>query len=166
LSERFPDLAWVLVGPDEGVWTSLSRLISDLGIQQRVAWMGQLPHERCLEALVDADVFLLTSRHEAHSMAMNEALAVGVPMIMTDTVGFNEAEQWGASKVVPVDPGSVADAIAEVLESPETAARMRDAGRRFVSERLAWPMVARAMKKTYLEILSNREAGQATAASR
>jgi glycosyltransferase involved in cell wall biosynthesis len=153
LAKEFRDLVWVLIGPDEGAYDGLSRQIREMGLGGQVVWTGLLPWQTSLEALVDADVLLLTSRHEAHSMAMNEALAIGVPVIVTDTVQFDEVQQWGAGYVVPSDPQHLAAAVADILCHPEKADRMREAGRQMVAKRLAWPKVAEAMVRVYEEIL-------------
>jgi glycosyltransferase involved in cell wall biosynthesis len=149
-----PDVMWVLVGPDDGEWESLSRLIKTLGLERHVLWTGPLTRRNCLQALADADVFLLTSRHEAHSMAMNEALAIGVPLIMTDTVGFNEVAKAGAGKIVPWDSQAVATVVVEVLRNRELALEMGEAGRRLAAGQLAWPKIAAAMAEQYSRILA------------
>jgi glycosyltransferase involved in cell wall biosynthesis len=157
---EFPDLVWVLAGPDEGEWARLARQIARLGLENQVLRTGPLTHARCLEALRAADLFLLTSRHEAHSMAMNEALAVGVPLVITEDVRFAEIREWGAGRVVPAHPQPLAEAIASILSRPEEAEGMREAGRRLASERLAWPDIAREMIEAYEEILSSAEHGE------
>ncbi|HEV2916057.1 MAG TPA: glycosyltransferase [Pyrinomonadaceae bacterium] len=151
---EFPELVWVLVGPDEGEWAHLSRQVARLGLEKHVLRTGPLPHARCLEALKAADLFLLTSRHEAHSMAMNEALAVGVPLVIADTVRFPEIRECGAGYVVPGGPQPLAEAISSILKHPEQARGMREAGRRFASERLAWAHIARDMIEAYEEVLA------------
>jgi glycosyltransferase involved in cell wall biosynthesis len=155
LVREFPDLVWVLVGPDEGEWAHLSEQIARLGLTRHVLWTGPLPQSRCLEALKDADVFLLTSRHEAHSVAMNEALITGIPICLTDTVRFDEIEACGAGLIVPADAKALASAVAGILNDKARAASMREAGRRLASEHLAWPKVARAMIEVYEKILAS-----------
>jgi glycosyltransferase involved in cell wall biosynthesis len=86
-------------------------------------------------------------------MAMNEALAIGIPLVITDTVRFDEVQTAGAGRVVPWDAAHVARAVAEVLTCPADAERMRIAGRRLAAERLAWPRVAETMVRAYAELL-------------
>lgn len=154
LVQQFPSLVWVLVGPDDGDWPRLSRCISSLGLERHVLWTGPLHGSRCLEALADADVFLLTSRHEAHSQAMNEALASGVPLVITDTVQYDEIEEWGAGYVTSRKAPQVAAALANILAHPQKAREMADAGRRLAAERLEWSRVADAMVQVYEKVLA------------
>lgn len=160
LLKDFPTLVWVLAGPDSGAWSRLWSLARRRGLEAHILWTGLLSRQRCLEALADADMFVLTSRHETHSMAMNEALAIGAPVIVTDTVHCDEVQRWGAGYVVHRDPQHLAAAIGDILRHPEKADRMREAGRQLVAERLAWPKVADAMVRVYEAILAGHGAGK------
>ncbi len=148
LARQMPDVTWVLVGPDGGQWTRLSRQIRERGLSSQVLWTGPLPWRQCLEALADADLFLLTSRHEAHSVAMNEALGMGVPILLSDTVRFHAVEEWGAGRVA-ADAEQLAQAAADILSDANVAAAMRRAGTKMAAELLAWPKVADAMLRGY-----------------
>lgn len=143
------DLYWVLVGPDEGERDRLERLVDTSPLADRVLYTGEVEHETALDALAAADVVLLTSRHEAHSMTMNEALAVGVPLVMTDTVGFTLASDRGAARMVPGNPEALASAVGEILDESQEPANMRATARQLVAEILAWPFVARATLDLY-----------------
>jgi glycosyltransferase involved in cell wall biosynthesis len=154
LQERFPDLVWILVGPDEGAWAGLRREVRRRRLEDRVLWLGSLAWEECLDALADADVFVLTSRHEAHSVALNEALAVGAPVVITRTGSADEVAEAGAGHVVTWTPEEVAAAVADVLSHPTEAMAMREAGRRLVLTNLAWSHVADSLVRVYQQMLS------------
>ena len=79
---------------------------------------------RFLEAiLAAADVFVQPSRTEGLPLAVLEAMAHGLPVVATGVGGIPEAieDQESGQLVPPGDPGALADAVARVLESPETA---------------------------------------------
>jgi len=149
LVRQMPEAVWVLVGPDVGEWSALSRQIRQRRLEPNVVWTGPLPWQSCLEALADADLFLLTSRHEAHSMAMNEALGMGVPVLLTPTVRFNAVEEWGAGQVVEADAEQFARTASAILSDAGLAAKMRLSAKRMAAELLAWPKVAEAMLRGY-----------------
>jgi len=155
VAKTTPHLMWVLVGSDAGEWNHLSRLISTLGIESQVLWTGPLSWNRGIEALLDADLVVLTSLHEAHSMAMNEALAVGVPIIVTETVQFSLIKEWGAGYIVPRSAERLAAAILDILECAEQSEKMRDAGRQLASQYLAWPKIAGLMTTAYENLISS-----------
>jgi glycosyltransferase involved in cell wall biosynthesis len=68
-------------GPER---SRLEQLADGLGLQ---ATFTSLPWERILEAYVTADVFALLSDHEPWGVVVNEAAAVGLPLVLSDRVG-------------------------------------------------------------------------------
>lgn len=154
LVNKYPDLLWVLVGPDDGEWRRLHALISKAGLDAHVKWIGPLMGEARFSALADADVVLQTSLYECQSMTVNEALAVGVPLVVTDSVNYSEVQSAGAGFVVKRDPEELAQAIESILESPDGGSAMRDAGRRFAAKELSWPTIARVVSTAYEEMLA------------
>ena len=155
LARRYTNLAWVLVGPDGGEWENLSSEIERRGLKDHVFWMGLQTHQSCLDALADAEVSVLTSHHEGHSAAMNEALTMGVPLVLTQSVGFTSAERAGAARVVPSDATKLAEAIAGILDDPVLARNMGAAARDFAESVFAWPKVANRLISVYEKVLTS-----------
>jgi glycosyltransferase involved in cell wall biosynthesis len=157
---KYPDLCWVLVGPDNGEWQRLSGLVRAAGLESNVMWLGQIVGAERFTALADADVVLMSSFYEGRSMTINEALAVGAPLVVTDTVNFNELEEAGAGLVVTGrDPSKYAGAVDSILSAPERSQSMRLAGRRFAAQELDWSRIAANMKLAFEEILSGASSG-------
>jgi glycosyltransferase involved in cell wall biosynthesis len=156
LLKKKPDVMWVLVGPDEGEWNALSKSVRNQGMEDRVLWTGLLDRTRCLQALKDSHVALLTSRHEGHSMAMNEALAMGTPLVLTDSVGFDPVDQSGAGFVVPSRAEDISKAVLRILNDPILAESMRRAGQALVQECYTWRIVAQQHLNVYRNILAAR----------
>jgi glycosyltransferase involved in cell wall biosynthesis len=104
-------------------------------------------------ALADANVLMQTSLYECQSMTVNEALAVGVPLVVTNSINYGEVESAGAGYVVKRNPIELANAIDSILESPEGDMAMREAGRRFAAKELSWPKVAQRLNMAYSEML-------------
>ena len=155
LAKKYTNLAWVLLGPDGGEWKSLSSEIDRLALTDRVLWMGPQTHQTCMDALADADVCVLTSHHEGHSMAMNEALTIGVPLVLTQSVGFTSAERAGAALVVPSDAAKLAEVIARILDDPLLASNMRTAGTTLVESTFTWPKIATRLISIYEKIITS-----------
>ncbi len=79
-----PPIVTVLVG--EGPERSrLEALATQLG--SRVIFVGSVPWEQIVEFYVASDVFALVSRHEPWAVAVNEAAACGLPLVLSDHVG-------------------------------------------------------------------------------
>jgi starch synthase len=78
-----------------------------------VEWSPILPHPALADLLRSADVFILPSVEEGLARTVLEAIACGLPVIVTPNTGANDFVQPGLSgEVVPIrDPRAIADAV-------------------------------------------------------
>jgi glycosyltransferase involved in cell wall biosynthesis len=75
-------LAIAGTGPER---EALVRLAGELGV--RLTMLGHVAEPELAQLYVDADVFALLSRHEPWGVAVNEAAASGLPLLLSDRVG-------------------------------------------------------------------------------
>jgi glycosyltransferase involved in cell wall biosynthesis len=134
----------VLAGPDEaGYRQRVEEMIDRHGLGDRVIFTGLLDATQRLEALADADLFVLPSYQENFGIAVAEALAAGVPVIISDQVNLHPeitAAQVGA--VVPAQVEPLAMELRRWLE--DSALRRAAAGRAVVlaKSRFDWEQIA------------------------
>ena len=111
----------VLVGPalEPGYARDLARLIADLGLDGRVVLAGPLYGEEKLSALSAADLFVLPSLYESYGNAAAEAVAAGVPVLLTETCGIAPQIDGRAGLAVPVGVSTLAAGLHTLLEDAE-----------------------------------------------
>ncbi len=110
-------------GPEQA---ALERLIAELGAADRVRLLGSVPHADLPALLAAADVFALASSSEGLANAWVEALASGVPVVITDAGGARELVTGpDAGRVVAREPDAFAAAIRELLDAPVAASAVR-----------------------------------------
>jgi len=134
------DLVLWMVGDGEHA-SSLKQLARDLGIEGAVRFLGE--RSDVGDCLSHADVFVLSSLSEGMPISILEAMAAGLPSIVTDIGGMPEVIGLsGAGRVVPPgDPGKLAAAIVEFArarnELPDLGRRARSCYRQhFTPERM------------------------------
>lgn len=154
LVEKHPDLMWVLIGPDAGEWRRLKSKAESAGLDSHVRWIGPISGPERFSALADANVVLQTSFYEGHSMTVNEALAVGAPLVITDTVHRDEVERSGAGLVVRRDAGELAAAVDNILRAPDKGESNRISGRSFANEHLDWRRIVAGLTEVYGNVIS------------
>jgi len=93
----------------------LRELAQRLGITEHINWAGWVEGAEKTELLASADVFLLTSHHENFANAALEALALGTPVVLTETIGLaNYVCETGFGRVCPPEAQAIASAIADL----------------------------------------------------
>ena len=125
---RHPGAMLVLVGEGRAR-RSVEEAIRDRGLEDSVRMAGVRSDVRDLYHV--ADVNLLASYREGFSNVVLEALAAGVPQVLTDVGGNREAiGQSGAGLIVPPGkPAELAGATIRILSDPRLAGTMRDRAR-------------------------------------
>lgn len=135
---------------------ALTALAARLGVADRVRLLGyrdDLP--RVLRAL---DTFVLASVHEGMPNALMEAMAQGVPCIVTPVGGVAELVRNGESGVV-IDRSAaepIAQAIVKLMDTPTMAARLGQAGRRRMQESFSVRENVRRFEELYRHLANPR----------
>jgi glycosyltransferase involved in cell wall biosynthesis len=143
------DLQLVVAGPDGGAEAPLKRQVAHLGIADRVHIIGPLFGPNKLAALTGAACFCLPSHQEGFSMAITEALACRVPVVISVNCHFPEVEKAKAGFVVPLEPRALADALHRVTADDDLRQRMGRNGRALVASRYVWQAIASASIEAY-----------------
>lgn len=146
---QHPNLRYMIVG-DGNNESALRRLAQDLGIADRVAFVGSLADREVAEAYATSDVYLGLSRQEGvdiegFGISFIEASASGLPVIAGDSGGVRSAVRDGETGILvaPNDVDAVAAALRRVLADTERRRAMGRAGRRAVETHFNWDRVAR-----------------------
>jgi glycosyltransferase involved in cell wall biosynthesis len=110
-SAKLPnDVVLVFAGPDnEGIQSRLQQLSQQIGVADRIVWLGPIYGPAKFSLLRRAELFVLPSHCEAFPVAALEAMASGVPVLVSDKVNLSKAfEEAGAGLVCSNDPQSLA----------------------------------------------------------
>lgn len=131
---RHPGAVLVLAG--DGDPRAVRALAAALGVAESVHLPGWVDPQARDALLAGGTLFTLPSRTEGLPMGMLEAMAHGLPVVMTPVGGVPDVVRPGeAGLLVPVDDApALAAALDEVLSDPERATAMGRAGRLLVEE--------------------------------
>jgi D-inositol-3-phosphate glycosyltransferase len=146
----------LLIGGAGTYRLELERLVARLGLRQSVTFLGNIPYRDVPRYFALADAVVGASfASETFGMILCEALGCARPVIASDWAGYREVvihEQTGL--LVPArDPPALAAAIKRVLQQPEHARRMAEAGREHVLRLFTWPAVADRVETVYRQVL-------------
>jgi len=154
---RYPDARLTLAG-DGTCRDSLMELVQELGVRDRVAFLG---HREDVPALLqEADVFVLPSRSEAFPNSIMEAMAAGVPVIASDVGGIPELVRDGVTGrlVPPGDVDALANALLALLDNPRQVEEFGRAGRGTIQQTYSFDRMVEQFQTLYDTELSTRTA--------
>ena len=153
IKNRVSDAHLLLVG-DGPLRGDLRALAESLGLSDRVHFAGyQAQPERYLRAM---DVFALTSRSEGMPLALLEAWAAGLPVVVSRVGGLPELVDDGRTGLLFdfSDEAALATALCDLLADVEAARRLGAAGRARVEARYSVGRMAADYHRHYLELLT------------
>jgi glycosyltransferase involved in cell wall biosynthesis len=143
LLDKHANTHLVLAGGNErGYEATVRQMITALNLSAHVTLTGLISGADKLSALHDADAFVLPSRSEGLSIAMLEAMYMGLPIITTDRVGlWRLIQDQGCGFVTPLDENCLAEALKKMAETNERI-DMGARARRLVEEKFTWDTIA------------------------
>jgi teichuronic acid biosynthesis glycosyltransferase TuaC len=113
-----PDAMLMLAGIGESE-SDYRALASQLGVADRVSFLGSVPHDDLPALFAAADVMALVSASEGLANAWVEALACGTPIVASDVGGIRElVKSPQAGQIVARNPEAIAAAIKDILADP------------------------------------------------
>lgn len=150
------DAQLVIVGgslSDDKDVQNLRTLAIDLGIEQRVRFLGAQPQEVLPQLYSAADVTVVPSYHESFGLVAVESLACGTPVVATRagglmTIVHNDENGY----LVPRCSGFFAERLDAILRNPDIQGRMHAEARRSVSH-FSWQSVALHVSEVYDDLV-------------
>jgi glycosyltransferase involved in cell wall biosynthesis len=159
VARRHRDVRFVIAGEDRSPGREnlarILRLIERLDLDGRISLSGWVEDiESWFAALT---LFVSTSRYEAFSLAIVEAMASGVPVIATRSAGASEIITDGVSGcLVPIgDAEALAATIIELLDRVEEAERLSENARQIVQQKFSLERMVAETEAVYRQALAD-----------
>jgi glycosyltransferase involved in cell wall biosynthesis len=148
------DTHLVLAGPDtNGYEARVRRWLAEEQATHNVTFTGMVERERKISLLNRADLFVLPSYTENFGIAVVEAMAAGLPVLVSNRVNlWPEIQNAGAGIVINPDVGELTTALLTLLDHPSHAMEMGARGRLLALERFSWESVGERLMCLYREI--------------
>ena len=159
---ELPDLSvrLALLGDGE-TRDALRSLAAELGVQDRVLFLGTVAHSEMPRFLGSADLVLGTSEaSETFGMALAEAMACERPVLASSWVGFDDVVRDGETggRFPAAQPLALAAELRRMLADPALLARYGAAGRQHVLGHFTWAQVEERVQAVYDQVLDRRSA--------
>jgi glycosyltransferase involved in cell wall biosynthesis len=146
-----PDLHLVVAGPDDGMLERARSIARQHQVENEVTFTGMLIGADKLAAFSAASMFALTSYSENFGIAIVEAMAAGLPVIVSDQVNIHREIDGGGAIVVPCEVDAVTRAIESLAADPVRLGRMASEARETARRLYDWRNVAVSLENLYRE---------------
>lgn len=146
---RFPNTKLIIAGEgnDED---NLKQLANELGLSESINFMGYVKHDDLPSLYGASDIFILPSLWEGMSNTLLEAIASGLPVVVTDTGGTAELVKDNGLTIPKEDSIAISDAILLLLENSEECNNMGRKSRE-IALGFSWEKVAERYFELYRE---------------
>lgn len=159
VQNRFPEWRLIIAGSDEGYYgksgylDELHLLSQKLGLE-RIVFMGELCGAAKLKAYRDADIFVLPSHSENFGVTVAEALAAGIPAIVTKGAPWQGLVKQRSGWWIDTGVDSLADCLEAALSlSSNELVDMGMRGRCWMETEFSWERIGAQMADTYRWLL-------------
>lgn len=145
------DAHLVLAGPDsDGMLARLQQAAADGGFANTVTFAGMLTGTMKWSALAAAEAFILPSHSEGLSVAVLEAMGMGLPVIVTTACNMPAVSEARAGWEIDASIEAIQDALFDLLQQqPRENAVIGKRGADLVRDRYTWAVVASKMASIY-----------------
>jgi glycosyltransferase involved in cell wall biosynthesis len=157
LAKERDDFALVVVGDGpEAYRKKLLSVMDRHGITSRVVFLGPVFADAKWQAMQEADLFALSSHHENFGIAVVEAMAAGLPVVISKHVNIHlEIENGGAGLVTDLAPDEIAAALKRLLDNHELRLQMGRRARQLASECFNWSRVVEKLTCSYVDVVTD-----------
>lgn len=155
---QHPSALLVIAGDGEPAFVeALKQQANTLGIASAVLWTGFLAGADKWAALRDADIFVLPSYSENFGIAVVEAMAFGVPVVVSDQVAiYREIREAKAGLATACDSRLLTNALNTLMVDDQLRTEMGNNGRRLTEAKFTPAVVWHDLLKVYRKIIAAR----------
>ncbi|MDI9898534.1 glycosyltransferase [Rhodococcus sp. IEGM 1409] len=139
-----------IVGPDEGEAAAVTTSIEQSSHRDSIRYEGPLPFDQSTARYSRSSIYVLPSVNEPFPMSVLEAMAAGLPVIVTDTCGVASLIRDGNCGIVVDDTTeALSSAISWMLNNPEESANMGTRARDVARNTLGMDAVRKVLEAEY-----------------
>jgi glycosyltransferase involved in cell wall biosynthesis len=145
----------VIAGPqgEPGYRAYLEKRAREAGVRSRVIFTGPVYDEEKMTVLADADLFVLPSSYENFANAAAEAVACGVPVVVSSSCGIGSLVNEKAGLVVALGIEALTEALQKLIEDQALYRRLKEGCPRVAAD-LSWERLTQQMEGHYAEVLA------------
>ena len=133
--------------------THIKKRVNKLKLENDVIFTGLVTENEKLELLESASLFVLTSHSDVHPIAVQDALAMSLPVVITEACDYPEVIDYDAGIIVDEDVNQITKAILEIINDKERLDTMSKNARKLVIEKFELKIQIKKYEKMYEDVI-------------
>ena len=156
LVKKYPQITMRIAGGDGNATKELKEQVQKLKLEDKIEFTGLYSKDESAEIYNWADVFVMPSLNEGMSNNLLEALASGLPVLMTSTGGAEELvqDEQNGYLIKMKDIDSIVEKLEILIKNPQKCDEFGQASRK-IAEDMSWSKVAEQYTKLYEKYISH-----------
>jgi len=153
--KTFTDIHLVIAGPDnDGYGQKVKGWLEEYNLTNNATFTGMLRGRGKLAAFRDAEMFVLPSYTENFGISVLEAMACGVPVVISDKVNiWREVKNGNAGLVVSTKADDFAESMEKLLLDSDLGKKMGQRGQYLVKQYYQWEAIGKKLEDVYVSLL-------------
>ncbi len=131
----------------------IKKLVKKLKLENNVIFTGLVTEDEKLEILKAATLFVLTSHSDVHPIAVQDALTMSLPVIITEACDYPEVKEYDAGLIVNEDKDEISNAILNTINNEEILRKMSLNARKLVIERFQLKVQIKKYEEMYEDVI-------------
>ena len=131
----------------------IKKLVSKLGLKENVIFTGLVTENEKIELLESASLFVLTSHSDVHPIAVQDALTMSLPVVITHACDYPEVKEYDAGIIVDEEINQITDAILAIINDDEKLKIMSKNARKLVLERFEFNIQMKKYEEMYKDVI-------------
>jgi glycosyltransferase involved in cell wall biosynthesis len=143
-------ISLVIAGSGEEKYVKeLKKLVLKLGLENNIKFTGYVTEDEKLQLLDECIFFILTSHSDVHPIAVQDALAMGAPVIVTKECDYPEVSEYNAGFEVDPTIESISEAIEKILSNKSKIQTLSKNAKKLTHEKSLMEVKIKEYEKMY-----------------
>jgi glycosyltransferase involved in cell wall biosynthesis len=156
--KKYENLFLVIVGSGKKEYEDeLKTLMKTLELNNKVKFTGFVPESEKLELLEKASIFLTPSHSDVHTIAAQEALVMGVPVIISKESDWPEIDEYNAGKTVDVTVNAFHEAMELLLSDKTDLKQLSNNAKKLIEEKFLMEKIIINYENEFNKIINNNK---------
>jgi len=144
----------LVAGEDQGGHLlDVKKMVTDLKLEKQVTFVGEVLGDQKNIFMGGSDIFALTSRQEGDSIAIKEAMAAGLPLLISRQCHYPEWQKEGIARVVDTEVRDIADALNLMISDSSHLKSMGLLAKVYAKENFSSHVVYQNLRSGYQDLI-------------